>query len=80
MRPDDPLFAQLLQTWDDAWRIAHPGAAHPPSFHVTKVKATLRPTVAIRVRHPGLAPRIVSVRIDTETTASDHQPVIVEFS
>ena len=81
MRPDDALFARLLQTWDDAWRIAHPGAAHPSSFHVHDREGDAASYCCDFVFVTrDLAPRIVSVRIDTETKASDHQPVIVEFS
>ena len=29
---------------------------------------------------PDLAPRIGAVRVDARTRASDHQPVVVEFS
>ena len=81
MRPDDPLVARMLQTWDDAWRIAHPGAAHLPSFHVHDREGDAAPYCCDFVFVTrDLAPRVASVRIDTETKASDHQPVIVEFS
>ncbi len=81
MRPDDPLVARLLQTWDDAWRIANPGAAHPPSFHVHDREDEDAPYCCDFVFvSRDLAPRIARVRVDSQTQASDHQPVIVEFT
>lgn len=81
MRPDDPLLARMLQTRDDAWRIAHPGAPHPPSFHVHDSQDDDAPYCCDFVFVTSdLSSRISQVRVDAQTQASDHQPVIVEFT
>ncbi|MEK6244449.1 MAG: endonuclease/exonuclease/phosphatase family protein [Pseudomonadota bacterium] len=80
MRPDDPLIARLMESYSDAWRIAHPGVPHPPSFFLHDREQGIAPYCCDFVFVTGdLAPRIASVRVDSETQASDHQPVIVEF-
>ena len=80
MPPSDPLVARLLETWRDAWKVKHPGVAHPPSFYVHDPAAGVAPYCCDYVMvSDDLAPRISSVRIDGDTQASDHQPVIVEF-
>jgi endonuclease/exonuclease/phosphatase family metal-dependent hydrolase len=80
MRPDDPQVGGLLQLWSDAWRVAHPGAAHPPSFGLFDKRFVSEPYCCDFVFvSKDLAPRVAAVRVDAETQASDHQPVIVEF-
>jgi endonuclease/exonuclease/phosphatase family metal-dependent hydrolase len=80
MRPDDPLIARLLESYSDAWRIAHPDVPHPPSFFLHDKTQGTAPYCCDFVFVTGnLAPRIASVRVDAQTQASDHQPVIVEF-
>jgi endonuclease/exonuclease/phosphatase family metal-dependent hydrolase len=74
LRPDDPLHAQLKQRFVDAWEVAHPGEAHPPTFR--KEAPFCCDYVFVT---PDLAPRIQAVRIDAQTRASDHQPVIAEL-
>ncbi len=69
--PDDPLHARMKEAFADAWEAAHPGVPPPPTFEKTKACCDY---VFVT---PDLAPRIASVRIDLETRASDHQPVIV---
>jgi endonuclease/exonuclease/phosphatase family metal-dependent hydrolase len=81
MRPDDPQVARLLQLWTDAWRVAHPGTAHPPSFGLFDKQFASEPYCCDFVLvSEDLATRVSAVRVDLETQASDHQPVIVEFS
>lgn len=81
MRPEDPLVARMLQTWDDAWRIAHPGAPHPPSFHAHDAEGGATPYCCDFVFVTrDLSSRISQVCVDAQTQASDHQPVIVEFT
>lgn len=78
MRPEDPLVARLRGSYVDAWEAAHPGAARPPTFqlHDSGAEAYCCDFVFVT---PDLAPRIASARVDLETQASDHQPLIVEF-
>lgn len=81
MPPEDPLYAHLLESWKDAWQIAHPGVPHPSSFHVYEKDAEKTPYCCDFVFvSADLAARIARVEIDSATVASDHQPVIVEFS
>ncbi|MCC6212907.1 MAG: endonuclease/exonuclease/phosphatase family protein [Burkholderiales bacterium] len=81
MQPDDPSARRLREVWKDAWSLAHPGEPHAPTFCVFdrtfSDKAYCCDFVLVS---PELAPRVASVRVDPETQASDHQPVIVEFS
>ena len=80
MPPEDPLVARLRAEWTDAWQVAHPGVAHPASFGVYDPQFASEPYCCDFVFvTQDLAPRIAAVRIDQETQASDHQPVIVEF-
>jgi endonuclease/exonuclease/phosphatase family metal-dependent hydrolase len=80
MRPEDPAVAKLEECYVDAWRIAHPGAPHPPSFCLHGREHGAEPYCCDFVFvSEELAPRVAAVRIDPECQASDHQPVIVEF-
>jgi endonuclease/exonuclease/phosphatase family metal-dependent hydrolase len=80
MRPDDPSVAKLRESWMDAWLAAHPGKPHDPTFclfdRTYEKEAYCCDFVFVS---KDLAPRIASVRVDQETKASDHQPVIVTF-
>lgn len=81
MRPEDPLVSRLLQDYRDAWRVAHPREAHPPTFCLHGKEHGEAPYCCDFVFvSEDLAPRISSVRVDLECQASDHQPVVVEFS
>jgi endonuclease/exonuclease/phosphatase family metal-dependent hydrolase len=81
MRPDDPLVARMLETWVDAWHVANAGTPHPPSFHVhDREDGTVPYCCDFVFVSRDLAPRIASMRTDLETQASDHQPLIVEFT
>jgi endonuclease/exonuclease/phosphatase family metal-dependent hydrolase len=80
MLPDDPLIARLLESYADAWRIAHPGKPHASSMFVHDRSPGVAPICCDFVFvTEDLAPRIAAVRVDAETQAADHQPVIVEF-
>ena len=80
MKPDDPLVARLRDAYADAWQLAHPGRPHPPTFRLHERKRDEAPYCCdFAFVSPELAPRVASVRIDAETRASDHQPVIVEL-
>jgi endonuclease/exonuclease/phosphatase family metal-dependent hydrolase len=87
MPPEDPSYARLVAPFDDAtprcvdaWRHAHPGAVHPPTFRLYERDPGEMPYCCDYVLvSEDLAPRIAAVRVDAATQASDHQPVIVEF-
>ncbi len=74
MRPDDPMIARLRESYFDTC-----AAAHPPTFHVHDATAVPYCCDYVLVT-PDLAPRIASVRVDAQTQASDHQPIVVEFA
>jgi endonuclease/exonuclease/phosphatase family metal-dependent hydrolase len=86
--PQDRLHARMIEDFDDgtpplsdAWEAAHPGVAHPATFKIYEKE------------HPGepeqhcdfifvsadLVPHLESIRVDQETQAADHQPVLAEF-
>ena len=79
MRPADAPAARILETWTDAWRAAHPGEAHPPTFRVHDQGDESPYCCDFVFVSKDLVPRITSVRADLATQASDHQPLIVEF-
>lgn len=77
MPPEDPLLGGFLV---DAWQSLHPGKPHPHTFRVHERDAGESPYCCDYVFVTrDLAPRLRSIRVDTENRASDHQPVIVEL-
>ena len=86
MRPDDPVKLSLSQpTGDvegllDAWDVLHPGTPHPPSFCIADQKYGSPHCCDFVLVSNGLVPRLRKVVYQTETRASDHQPVLVELS
>jgi len=85
----EPIHARLqaplaggAPRYVDAWTIANPGVAHPPTAGVyDKVQWKNRQFCCdfICVTE-DLAPRVRSVVTDLETAASDHQPVLLELA
>ena len=79
MRPEDPLMATLRGAWRDAWPLADPARAQPPTFHVFDREFTREPYACDFVLvSDDLVPRIAAARIDSEAPDSAHQPEIVE--
>jgi endonuclease/exonuclease/phosphatase family metal-dependent hydrolase len=78
MKPDDPLRARLRPAFIDAWEQANPGVAHAPTF---REDAPGEPPYCCDYVFltADLKDRVRSARVDAETRASDHQPVIVEL-
>ena len=65
----------------DAWTLAHPGIAHPPSAGVYEDSWAKPPHCCDFIFvSADLAARVRSVTIDVTTQASDHQPVLIEFA
>lgn len=80
MRPDDPLVARLRSTWTDAWQAANSAVAQPATFLLFDKEQRTEPYCCDYIFvSEDLAPRIASVRVNAQTQASDHQPVMVEF-
>lgn len=62
----------------DAWTVAHPGIAHPPSAGVHEDSWAKPPYCCDFVFvTEDLAARVRDVTIDGATKASDHQPVVI---
>jgi endonuclease/exonuclease/phosphatase family metal-dependent hydrolase len=80
--PHDALHQAMLDIgFVDAWQALNPGVAHPPTFRVHEHHDGQSPYCCDYVFvTPDLAPRLASIRIDLETRASDHQPVLVELT
>ena len=78
--PHDPLHARMTKSFVDAWQALHPGAPHPHTFRVHERDEGESPYCCDYVFvTEDLVPRLLSIRIDAQNRASDHQPVIVDF-
>jgi endonuclease/exonuclease/phosphatase family metal-dependent hydrolase len=88
MKIDDPACVRLVEPFTepaprfvDAWTHKHPREDHPPTFCLHGKDYAKEPYCCDFVFvTEDLAPRLKTVRVDVETQASDHQPVIVEFA
>ncbi len=81
MRPEEPARQALLEAgFVDAWQALHPGVPQPPTFCVHEHVHGDAPYACdfIFVTR-DLLPRLASIRVDSGTQASDHQPVILEL-
>jgi endonuclease/exonuclease/phosphatase family metal-dependent hydrolase len=69
-----------LPRYVDAWPLVHGQHPHAPTFCVHSRVYSKTPYCCdfVFVSEP-LAPRVRSIRVDSATTASDHQPVVVEI-
>ena len=86
LEPTDPLHARMRAPFADAtpplidaWEWAHPGLPHPGTFKIYEKEIPGEPELHcdfIFVSE-GLTSRIAGVRVDRETQAADHQPVIL---
>jgi endonuclease/exonuclease/phosphatase family metal-dependent hydrolase len=87
LRPDDPLHARIREPFDDgtpelidAWQQLHPGQAHQHTNGVHDREQWPAPYTCDYVfASADLAPRLHALRVDADTQASDHQPVLVEL-
>jgi len=86
--PDDRLHARMIEDFgdgtpplSDAWEAAHPGVAHPATFKIHEKQTPDEPEqhCDFIFVSADLVPRLKSIRVDQETQASDHQPVLAEF-
>jgi len=79
LKPEDPHHRRMLQGgFVDAWMALNPGKARQATFHLYDGEPQYCCDYVFVT--PDLAPRVKSIRIDTATQASDHQPVIVELA
>ena len=74
MRPDTPLI--------DAWRALNPGVSHPSTFKICDKKEPADPELHCDLIFIGdeLRARVRDMRVDRQTQASDHQPVILTLA
>ena len=88
MSPTDAAYDQLLAAtddqqqplWQDAWRVRHGQAPHPPTFRLYDHTHGPEPVCCDFVWVTSdLAPQVLDVQVNTHTQASDHQPVLVVF-
>ena len=66
----------------DAWEALHPGVAHPSTFCIYMKMEPGGPELHCDFYFvsAGPRPRLKSIRVDQQTQASDHQPVILELA
>jgi endonuclease/exonuclease/phosphatase family metal-dependent hydrolase len=86
--PDSPEYRRMLAPFDDAtpplvdaWHVAHPGIAHPSTFKIYQKDEPTDPELHCDFIFVGdeLRSRVRAVRVDGQTQASDHQPVILSL-
>jgi endonuclease/exonuclease/phosphatase family metal-dependent hydrolase len=76
--PDDAQYRQMVDgEFVDAWAELNPGQPRQATFHLYDGETPYCCDYVFVTA--DLAPRLKSIRIDTQTQASDHQPVIVEI-
>lgn len=87
-RPDDPLYIRLQAAFGDgtpryvdSWHIQHPGRPHVPTLGVFDHEQWSEPSACdfIFVTE-DLTSRVRDVRVDGDTDASDHQPVLLALA
>jgi endonuclease/exonuclease/phosphatase family metal-dependent hydrolase len=77
--PTDSHHKKMLDGgFVDAWAALNPGKPRQPTFHLYDDEPEICCDYVFVT--PDLVPRLKSIRIDAQTQASDHQPVMLEFS
>jgi endonuclease/exonuclease/phosphatase family metal-dependent hydrolase len=88
LEPDDRLHARMLEPFADgtpaladAWEVAHPAEPHPSTFKIYEKEEPGEPELHCDFIFVSAdaAPRVRAVRVDQQTQASDHQPVLLEL-
>ena len=88
-RPEDPLHARIqaaigtdVPPYRDAWHIAHPGRRHDPTLGVfDKEQWPQAPFCCDFIFvTDDIAARVAEVAVNSETDASDHQPVLLALN
>jgi endonuclease/exonuclease/phosphatase family metal-dependent hydrolase len=86
-RPDDPLYSRLQAPFADAtpryvdsWQLLHPGQPHAPTIGIFDREQWPEPFACDFVFvTEDLAARVREVRVNGDTDASDHQPVLLSL-
>ena len=80
------LHARMIEPFDDgtpalanAWDVLHPGQPYPATFCIyNKMEPDNGPLHCdFFFVSPSLVPRLAEIRVDQQTQASDHQPVML---
>jgi endonuclease/exonuclease/phosphatase family metal-dependent hydrolase len=70
-----------IPSFADAWTLVHPGEPHAPSAGVHENSWAEQPYCCDFIFVTAdLVPRVHGVSVDSQTQASDHQPVFIEFT
>jgi endonuclease/exonuclease/phosphatase family metal-dependent hydrolase len=85
--PEDPSYDAIQEplasggpAYRDAWPLVNGRRAHDPTFCVHDDRYAKRPYCCDFIYvSEDLATRVRQVRVDTDTTYSDHQPVLLEL-
>ena len=75
-------FADETPPLRDAWDAVHPGEPHPSTFKIYEKKTPDEPELHCDFVFVGdeLRGRVRDIRVDGQTQASDHQPVILTLA
>ena len=82
----EPEYAAITQAggidqWHDSWRLLNGAANHAPTFRLYDRRYGPEPVACDFVFvSNALRGRVRSLRVDADTQASDHQPVVVEIA
>jgi endonuclease/exonuclease/phosphatase family metal-dependent hydrolase len=84
-RPEDPLYARLAAPYADgtpgyrdAWALRHPGKPHDPTIGVFDREQCPEPFCFDFIYvSEDLAARVRELRVNPDTDASDHQPMLL---
>lgn len=75
-----PPSAPAISRLTDAWRIVHGETPHAPTFRLFDRRYGPEPICCDFVFvSEDLTPRVKSIEVNTQTRASDHQPVLIEL-
>ncbi len=87
LEADSAEYALLTQAGGDAgalhdaWPLVHGDRAHDPTFRLhDRTYGPLPVACDFVFASASVAPRVRRIEVDLQTTASDHQPVLVELS
>src|SRR5918992_2017946 len=79
LKPEDPHHRKMLDAgFVDVWQALNAGKPRQATFHLHDGEPPYCCDYVFVT--PDLAPRLRSMRIDTETQASDHQPLILDLA
>lgn len=76
-----PFGGNTSPRFVDAWAAAHPGEPHAPTVGLHEKSWAAHPYCCDFIFVTAdLAPRVRRIRVDGDTRASDHQPVLLEMA